>query len=228
MATTTAAYIRASTSAQAVSPLRQRELIEAWSAKTGTVITHWFTERPISGSAGLAERPELTKAIMSLKRNDALVVLDMTRLSRSQLVFNLVLGMLHQRKASLLFADGTTYEEDCLYSRLMMSVMSFASEWERQQISMRTKTALAIIGRTKALGGKNRHRFGYDSKNGLLVANEDEQRLGSRIQQMRKQGCKFREIQEALATEGITSRSNKPYSNAAIQRINRTFKRHAA
>jgi len=218
------AYLRTSTSQQAVSPIRQRELIEAWAAKNNIVIDCWYKEEPITGSAAISERPALTKLLVDIGKKDSLVVLDITRLARSQLVFNMVLGMLHTKQATLKFADGTSYEEDCLYSRLMMSVMAFASEWEKQAISVRTKTALAVIGRTKALGAPNRCKYGWANESGKLVVNEEEQEIGKMIQSLRVLGHKFRVIQERLYAAGYRNRNGKPFSNAAVQHINRTLR----
>ena len=224
MANKNIAYIRASTSAQAVSPVRQRKLIEEWASKNNKKIAEWYQEEPITGSASIKDRPELTAALMAVGKGDNLVVLDITRLARSQLVFNMVLGMLHTKKANLMFADGTSYEEDCLYSRLMMSVMSFASEWEKQQISMRTKTALAVIGKTKALGRPDRCKYGWSNKDGMLVANDKEQEVGMFVKECRSKGMTYKRIEKALVDKGYYNRSGKPFSNAAVQHMYKTFR----
>ncbi len=218
------AYLRHSTSSQSISPIRQRELIDTWAKKNKIIIDEWYCEEPITGSASIQDRPVLTELLVRIGKKDSLVVLDITRLARSQLVFNMVLGMLHTKSAQLKFADGTTYEEDFLYSRLMMSVMAFASEWEKQAIAVRTKTALQVIGKTKALGAPTRCKYGWSNVGGLLKVNDEEQEVGKRIKEMRAQGCTFRAIEERLAKAGIKNRAGKVFSNAGIQHINRTFR----
>ena len=66
------AYIRCSTNIQENSPERQRDEITAWANNQGASIDEWFVELPISGSASIAERPQLTAALDSLQKNDSI------------------------------------------------------------------------------------------------------------------------------------------------------------
>jgi prepilin-type processing-associated H-X9-DG protein len=217
-------YIRRSRSHQEISPQRQREEISKWASENGVEITTWYEELPVTGSAPITERPALSLALHNLQKNDTLVVTDITRLSRSQMVFSMVLGTLHQKKAHIAFADGHVFQEDDMMSRLITNLLSWAAEWEKSQISIRTKQSLAVIGRTKALGRPDRCKFGWCNVDGVLQPNQNEQALGVRILEMRSDGMSLRKISSILKDEGVLNRNGNHFPYQNIGHIARTFR----
>ena len=217
-------YIRRSRSTQEISPQRQRDEINKWAATQGVEISRWYEEMPVTGSAPINERPQLSMALMNLEKGHTLVVTDITRLSRSQMVFSMVLGTLHQKKAHIAFADGHIFEEDDMMSRLITNLLSWAAEWEKAQISIRTKQSLAIIGKTKALGRPDRCKFGWNNADGVLQPNEEEQLLGKRLMEMKESGQSLRQIASTLRKEDITNRNGNHFPHQNIGHIIRTFR----
>ena len=216
-------YCRCSTNQQENSVERQRDEINRWADENGVVISEWFIEEPISGATSVADRPELTAAIGQLKKNDTIVVSDLTRISRSQMHFSMALGLLHQKGAHIAFADGHTFDEDDMMSRLMTNILAFCAEWERKSISVRVKQGLKVVSKTKALGRPDRLKFGWLNVDGMKQANEAEQVIGLFIKKQRKEKIKFRVIVEQLNERGWFNRNGNSFSIQAVAHINKTF-----
>ena len=216
-------YLRCSTNIQENSVERQRDEITRWANETNVQIAEWFIEKPISGSASIADRPALTAAMHSLTKGDTIVVSDLTRISRSQMHFAMALGMLHQKGAHIAFADGHTFDEDDMMSRLMTNILAFCAEWERASISSRVKQGLRVVAKTKALGRPDRVRFGWKNVDGVKQPNDLEQQIGVFIQKQRKEKIKLRIIVDALQERGWKNRNGNNFSLAAVAHINKTF-----
>ena len=216
-------YCRCSTNQQENSVERQQDEMLRWAKENNVVIEKWFIEEPISGSTSVADRPALTSAISELKKNDTIVVSDLTRISRSQMHFSMALGLLHQKGAHIAFADGHTFDEDDMMSRLMTNILAFCAEWERKSISVRVKQGLKVVSKTKALGRPDRLKFGWVNVDGLKQANAAEQKVGLFIQKQRKDKVKFRVIVEQLNERGWFNRNGNSFSIAAVAHINKTF-----
>ena len=141
-------YIRRSTSTQEVSPERQREAIVKWCSENTLEVAATYEEQPVSGKAPLSKRPVLASLISRLEKGDSIVVSDISRLARHQTTLNLILAMISQKGANILFSDGTIYDADDVMSVLLTAVLGFTAEYERLQISQRTSQALKIIRKT--------------------------------------------------------------------------------
>ena len=217
------AYYRKSTSSQELSIERQRVMIDEWAAAKGVVVDRHFIEEPVSGSAKLKDRPALADLISIIDKGDVLICSDLTRLSRKNIVFNMILGLVHNAEARVEFADGHQCDADDLMSMLMTSILAFTSQWEREQIATRTKQALAIAKRTKALGRADRCEFGYRNIDGQKVPHEKEQYTGRLIQSLRRQGIKLKDIKDRLTNENIFTRTGREYSIAGISQLNKSF-----
>ena len=215
-------YIRLSTARQSISAERQQDNIEKWAQQNNINIDEHYVEQ-ITGSSRISERPVLSKLLSIVGKNDTVVVNDLTRLSRSQLVFNMIVGMLHQSGTTLMFADGMKYEEDDMVSRLMANIMSFVAEWEKEAIRTRTKQALQIVKKTKALGRPDRIKFGWRNIEGKKVPHSKEQELGELVLRLRNDGMKYKNIKQQVDLQEYKTRTGNKYVLSGLHHIVRTF-----
>lgn len=136
------AYYRVSTARQGRSGLGLEAQRQAVTAHIGRAPDHEFTEVE---SGKVSNRPQLLKALDLAELTGAtLIVAKLDRLSRDA---GFLLA-LHKSGAKILFADMPQAD------RLVIGVMAMLAEWEREQISKRTKAALAVAKqRGRNVGG---------------------------------------------------------------------------
>lgn len=136
------AYYRVSTERQGRSGLGLEAQRQAVREYLGRVPEHEFTEVE---SGKRSDRPELLKALdLAELTGSALVVAKLDRLSRDAAF----LLTLQKAKVQIAFADMPQAD------RLVIGVMAMLAEWEREQISKRTKAALAVAKqRGRNVGG---------------------------------------------------------------------------
>ena len=217
-------YIRRSRQTQELSVERQENIISEWAQKNNTKPDRVFIEQPISGASKLKERPALSELMTLLQKGDKLVCADPTRLARNSLVFNMILGLVHNAEAELVFADGTRCDGDDLVSMLMTSILAWTAQWEREQISSRTKQALAVVKQTKALGRPDRCEYGYTNQHGHKVPVADEQAIGNLVLDLRSKGQTYRSIQTVLAARGMMTRVGTEFSVPGLSQLARKFR----
>lgn len=127
-------YIRVSTDRQAASGLgleAQRTAIEHYAARQGQEIVEIYVE---AESGRLKDRPQLNAALSHCRKAKAtLLIAKLDRLARN-VAF-----------VSTLMETGTEFVavDAPFANRLMIHVLSAVAEWEREQISDRTRAALA-------------------------------------------------------------------------------------
>lgn len=136
------AYYRVSTAKQGRSGLgldAQRDAVRSF---VGCTPDHEFTEVE---SGKRSDRPELLKALDLAELTGAtLVVAKLDRLSRDAAF----LLTLQKSGAKILFADMPQAD------KLVIGIMAMLAQWEREQISKRTKAALAVAKqRGRNVGG---------------------------------------------------------------------------
>ena len=136
------AYYRVSTSGQGRSGLGVEAQRQAVHTFIGAPPDHEFTEVE---SGKRADRPELRKALdLAELTNSTLIVAKLDRLSRDvEFLSRLQKAPIKIIFADMPFADG-----------FMIGIMAQVAQWEREQISKRTKAALKVAKeRGKRVGG---------------------------------------------------------------------------
>ena len=216
-------YIRRSRQTQELSVERQESILQEWAKENKVTPQRVFIEQPVSGASRLRDRPALSELMAIVEKGDTIVCADMTRLSRNTMVFNMIMGLVDNAGANIVFCDGHQVDSDDLVSMLMTSILAWTSQWEREQISSRTKQALAIVRQTKALGRPDKCQFGYANVDGKKVPVETEQAIGNLILAKKKSGYKLKEIKTVLDELGYTTRTGKPYTINGISHLSRKF-----
>jgi site-specific DNA recombinase len=160
-------YARYSTDKQTEASIvdQQRRCCEYATARGWAVATQ-FVDEGISGAA-LGNRPGLQAALGAAKAGDVLLVVDLTRLSRSQELAPLLDRLRFRGVRVIGVLDG--FDSENAHARMQAGLSGLMSDELRAGIRARTHSALELRAKCgRATGGK---AYGYDSK-GAVVASE--------------------------------------------------------
>ncbi len=145
-------YIRVSTLEQAtegVSLEAQRQRIQQWAELNEGALEHVYEDAGISGKT-IAARPGLQAALEAATKGKALVVYSFSRLARSTRDMLAIGDRLTLQRAALV-SISERFDTTTASGKLMFRMLAVLSEFERDIISERTKSALAVL---KAQGVK--------------------------------------------------------------------------
>jgi DNA invertase Pin-like site-specific DNA recombinase len=163
------------------------------------------------GSNALDKRPQLRAALDACKKQGAiLIIAKLDRLARN---VHFVSGLL-ETGVDFIAADMPAA------NKVMIQMYSVMAEWERDQISARTKAALAaakmrgvVLG---ASGANNLRRNIADRKN---AASAFADRLAGVINSFKASGLTQRAMVEQLNQLGITTSKGGQWSLSQLQRV---------
>lgn len=127
----------------------QRFEVEKYAKENGIVIDAWITET-ISGTKRYNDR-KLGKLLKRLKKNDTLILPELSRLGRSLMEIFSILNMCLEKEVNIIAIKENYKLTNTLEAKVIAFAFSIASEVERRLISLRTREALA---RKKAEGIK--------------------------------------------------------------------------
>jgi DNA invertase Pin-like site-specific DNA recombinase len=100
--------------------------------------------------------------------------------------------------------------------RLLLNFLLSISQWEREVIAERTKSALAIKGRAGLRVGEIRYGYSLGDDGKTLVADDNEQRGLALMQQLRDDGWPLRRIAAELDKHGIKTKHGKSRWSAKV------------
>ena len=214
-------YIRVSTDGQVtdgVSLDAQRERIAAWCHANGFHLAEVFVDAGLSGGRS-DNRPGLQSALDAVcKAKGALIVYSLSRLARST-KDTLSIGERLDKASADLVSLSERIDTTSAAGKMMFRMLAVLAEFERDQISERTTTAL----RFKAAQGQRIGRvpFGYDLADDgtTLIQNPIEQQALAIIQELRSSGESLRAIAKELELRGVRTKEGKPWTHSTVQRI---------
>lgn len=174
-----------------------------------------------SESAKNTDRDEL-QAIIELiakKKIQHLVTVKLDRLSRDVQDGAGMAKMLGKKGVTLhLTAEGGAIDFNDASQEAMYNMRLTIGQFERKRISLNTRMALSHKREQgERLGGHSPYGFAYE--NGLKVVNATEQANIERIRELQSTGLSERKLIAALASEGILSRNNTPFTRSSIRSI---------
>lgn len=215
------AYYRVSTERQGQSGLgleAQRAKVEALAAERRATVVAEFVEVE---SGRKADRPKLAAALAEARRRGAAVaVAKLDRLARdAELVLRLSREAERNGMAGFLFCDLPDVDATTSAGRLILSVMASVAEFESRRVSERTREALAAAkARGVKLGGL---RPGTIKSNAAAreKAAAGAESLRPLLAALQSQGATLRQMGEALAGAGRTTRNGQPLSPTQIKRL---------
>ena len=205
-------YVRRSTDKQNLSVEAQLTQLREYADKCGLLIRSTHIEEPVSGSASLERRPALQDAIADLNRGEGLLSLNQARLARNQSVYYLILSLVERAKGKVMFANGTSHDENDPLSQMVSGMLALIASYERSEIRRRIKQALRVKkAKGEVLGQPGKHQYGFDAVDGLLVENEEEQAVITLVKRLRAEKMRYKDIIEYFAQRNILNRSGNPF-----------------
>ena len=213
---TAIAYIRVSTDKQAsegVSLAAQQARIEQWCANNGYELAQVFIDAGISGKR-MDTRPELLKALATLKKGSALVTYSLSRLARSTKDALTISEMVAKKKADMVSLS-EQIDTTTAAGKMMFQMMSVLAEFERNLVAERTTTALQ---HKKSSNQKycNQTPYGFEAVEGRLVQVKQEVEVVAEIQAARSGGQTLQSIADNLNGRGIPTKTGKVWQPATI------------
>ena len=214
-------YVHISTEGQAVDGLSldaQRAKIEAWAVANDADLLHVYTDAGISGKR-TDNRAGLSEAIdAACREKAALVVYSLSRLSRST-KDTLALSERLEKAGADLVSMTERIDTTTAAGKMVFRMLAVLAEFERDQVSERTKAALA---HKRAVGEKTGGLyapFGFDAVDGRLVANPVEQKAVARMRVLRGRGATLRAIAADLNRRGVATKSGAVWSHKVVRSI---------
>jgi DNA invertase Pin-like site-specific DNA recombinase len=216
-------YLRVSTDDQALSPIAQRTVIEAWAKRNGVTIVSWHEDH-VSGAAALDKRPALLAAIEAIADQEAgyLVVAKRDRLARDVVASAMIERLTERKGARVISASGEGTDSNDPQSQLMRGMIDLFAQYERQIIRARTKAALSVKkARSERIGTVP---FGYtlSSDGRTLVLNPAEQAVITKVCEGRANGFTLKAIVDECHNAGFVGRTEKPLQMTQIANILKT------
>ena len=204
---TATAYIRVSTEGQVtdgVSLDAQRAKIEAWCLVNDVQMGQVFVDAGISGKRA-DNRPQLQAALDTVCNDGGvLVVYSLSRLARSTKDTIVISERLDKAGADLVSLS-EKLDTTSAAGKMVFRMMAVLAEFERDQVSERTCSAMA---HKKSQGQRvGTVPFGYDlAADGItLVENADQLKAIELIHSLKEKGYSLRAIAEALDAAGIVA-----------------------
>jgi len=208
-------YYRVSTQRQGASGLgleAQRQTVEQYLAKSSGTALESFTEVETGkGSNALEKRPQLRSALETCKKTGAtLLIAKLDRLARN---VHFVSGLL-ETGVDFVAADMPNA------NKVMIQMYAVMSEWERDQISERTKAALtAAKARGVVLGVTGPANLKSCNEQRQQKAREFRDRLRPVLDGMVSQGLTRREMVVRLNSLEIKAPAGGTWSLGQVQRM---------
>ena len=213
-------YIRVSTAGQAedgVSLDAQEARIKTWAEANEAAGVEIFRDEGISGKRS-DNRPGLQAALEACGRGDALVSYSLSRLSRSTRDTLEISEQLQKRGADLVSLS-EKIDTTSAAGKMIFRLLAVLAEFERDQISDRTKSALQYKrGNGEKTGGDV--PYGFTARRGRLYPNLKEQQAIKEIKARRARGESLRGICQALEKAGYKRRQGgKTWHPEAVRLI---------
>lgn len=208
-------YYRVSTQRQGASGLgldAQRQAVAQYlSGRTRTVLAEFVEVESGKGANALEKRPELRNALELCKRSGAtLLIAKLDRLARN---VHFVSGLI-ETGVDFIAADMPNA------NKVMIQMHAVMSEWERDQISERTKAALAAAkARGVVLGATGPSNLRRHIEERQEAARAFHDRLRPVLDGFLAQGLSRRAMVERLNDLGITAPRGGAWSLGQVQRL---------
>ena len=214
-------YVRVSTDGQVtdgVSLDAQRERVGAWCVANGYAIGDVFVDSGLSGGRS-DNRPGLQSALDAVcKAHGILVVYSLSRLARST-KDTITIGERLDKAEADLVSLSERIDTTSAAGKMMFRMLAVLAEFERDQISERTSTAMRFKAAQCQRVGKVPFGFDLLADGVTLTPNSAEQHALSIIKKLRATGESLRKIAAELERQNVPTKEGKPWTHSTVQRI---------
>lgn len=218
-------YVRVSTAGQAnegVSLEAQRAKLEAWATLNGCELSAIHVDAGISG--GRADnRPALQQAITdACNAKVGLVVYSLSRLARSTKDAIDIAERLDKSGADLVSLS-ESIDTTSAAGKMVFRMLAVLAEFERDQISERTATAMQHKrSNGEYTGGVVPYGWRLAADGSTLEAHEGEQAIREAAIELKSAGLSLAKVGERLAAEGLLPRSGGRWHAKTVRDLIRT------
>lgn len=177
----TALYIRVSTDAQIenYSIDEQKERLLGYCKSKGIKKYSFYIDGGFSGSN--LDRPEIQRLIRDSLDGliSTVIVFKLDRLSRSQKDTLYLIEDVFLPNDTDFISINESFDTSSPYGKAMLGILSVFAQLERENIKLRTR--MGMVGRVKTGlwmgGGRTPYGYNYDRNSGLLVPNENAEKV---------------------------------------------------
>ena len=218
--TTAIGYIRVSTESQAVDGVSldaQKAKIEAWALLNDYELKAIHVDAGISGK-GMMNRPGLQDALADCHKGSALVVYSLSRLARSTKDTIEISDRLAKSGADLVSLS-EKIDTTSAAGKMVFRMMAVLAEFERDQISERTSTAMQFKKSKGELVGAVPYGFTLADDGVNLIESATEQDVIRQARELRESGLSLRKVAAELDRRGLVARSGQPFQSTQIMRM---------
>lgn len=226
------AYYRVSTETQAEKGgglETQRQNIAKYCYEHGIELAGEYTDAGISGAVkdtddddAISKRPALVEMLATLTEGDTVIVMNSSRLWRSDTAKVIIRRELMKKKAKLITLENLRYD---LYAknpndRFMDGIMELMDEWERLSIALKLakgRTAKARLGDKPAGITPTGYKYSDDKKH--IVIDEEEAKTVRQIFTLAQSGKSLRQIADELNRQGIPTKHNRQWSQGTVSKV---------
>lgn len=209
-------YLRVSTTGQAedgVSMDMQRAKLEAWASLNDAEMIEFCADAGLSAKS--MNRPSLQRALELAKANKArLVVYSLSRLSRSTKDTLAIVAELEKAGCELVSLN-ERIDTSSAGGRMVFRMMAVLAEFEREQLSERTRHAMQHMKSQGKVVGQVPH--GFSRAGDELVVNDDEARVVELAKALQSKGYSLRAISDELAAAGAFNRAGRPFNPKSVR-----------
>lgn len=226
------AYLRVSTESQAEKGgglETQRQNIESYCRTHGITLAQTFTDAGISGAVkdteddeAISKRPALVEMLSMLQDGDSVIVMNTSRLWRSDTAKVIIRRELMKHHAKVISIENERFD---LYAqnpndRFMDGIMELMDEWERLTIALKLakgRTAKARTGWKPAGCTPYGYRFAQDGKQ--VEVDPQEAPTVKKMFSMAQAGKSLKQIADTLNGDGIQTRRGNSWAAGSVQAI---------
>ena len=220
MAQQAVGYIRVSTEGQAVDGISlaaQRAKIEAWCLLNDYQLSAVHVDAGISGKN--CNRPGLQDALADCKKGSALVVYSLSRLSRS-VRDTMDIGDKLAKVGADLVSLSEKIDTTSAAGKMVFRLLAVMNEFEHDQISERTTTALQYKkSRGEKTGGQVPYGFTLAADGVALIENAAEQDVLTQAKELHTGGMSLRKVAAELQRRGFNARNGGLFQSEQIRRM---------